>query len=185
MLFSVLQLPISVWMETCYTFRCQNLENRAIVYISGSRQHSFAKCALWLSTGNRAQCWGRNRSNTESDLLFPLKTPQLRVQHEHDRSHLCDPGSQGRGGGAGFEDPLCHPSTTLSALSVLCSLGHTGFTAVGAGKCCPQLHLLLISSVLIPRDCGCWLVLGLTLTASLQRYLGPSAEAVSALQVPG
>ena len=34
----------------------------------------------------------------ESDLLFPLKTPQLRVQHEHDRSHLCDPGLQGRGG---------------------------------------------------------------------------------------
>lgn len=91
----------------------------------------------------------------------------------------------GRGTGSGFEDPLCLPSTALSALFVLHSLGHTGFTAVGAGKCCPQLYLLLISSVLIPRNCGCRLVLGLTLTASLQMYLGPSAEAVSALQVPG
>ena len=74
----------------------------ALLYISGSRQHSFAKCALWLSTGNRAQSLERNRSNTESDLLFRLTAPQLRVQHEHDRSHLCDPGlQQGVGGRTG------------------------------------------------------------------------------------
>lgn len=91
----------------------------------------------------------------------------------------------GVGGGARGQDLRIHFAFPAQHECPVCPAlpwTHRGSTAVGAGKCCPQLHLLLISSVLIPRNCGCQLVLGLTLTASLQMYLGPSAEAVGALQ---
>ena len=53
MLFTVLQLFISIWMGKCYTFKGQSLENGKI-----SREiYSFTKGAelAWLNSGNRAQ----------------------------------------------------------------------------------------------------------------------------------
>ena len=98
----------------------------------------------------------KNRSNMESELFFPVITLKRRVQYEHDRSHPHDPGGE-VGAGLGDEDPLGRLSTALSALSVPRCLTHAQFAAVDSGKSPPQLHPPLIHSVLIPRNCGCWL----------------------------
>ena len=53
MLFTVMQLFISIWMGKCYTFKGQSLENGKISW----EIYSFPKGAepAWLNSGNRAQ----------------------------------------------------------------------------------------------------------------------------------
>ena len=79
MLFSVLQLFISVRMEKYYTFKGPSLENRlpclfqTVGHILERRQKQ------WNITVKR------NRSNTESDLVFHFIEEQLAQSPSNDR----------------------------------------------------------------------------------------------------
>ena len=70
MLFSVLQLFISVWMEKCYTLKGQSLKN-GLSYIFRAIGNIILQKVQ--SQHEEAQTTAqRNRSNLESDLFFPI-----------------------------------------------------------------------------------------------------------------
>ena len=79
MLFSVLQLFISVRMEKYYTFKGPSLENRLSCLFQTVGHILERRQKQWNITVKR------NRSNTESDLVFHFIEEQLAQSPSNDR----------------------------------------------------------------------------------------------------